>query len=82
MADCAFAPDGTLYAADNIFGMNEVYRIDNWADPAHAKLTEIGQLGVGFPEGIAVKDNEIWRMSDTGGAPSMMAKFRCTAVGR
>jgi hypothetical protein len=82
MADCAFAPDGTLYAADNIFGVNEVYRVDNWADPAHAKLTEIGQLGVGFPEGIAVKGNEIWRMSDTGGAPSMMAKFRCTAPGR
>lgn len=82
MADCAFAPDGTLYAADNIFGMNEVYRIDHWADPAQAKVTEIGQLGVGFPEGIAVKDNEIWRMSDTGGAPSMMGKFRCSAPGR
>jgi outer membrane protein assembly factor BamB len=82
MADCAFAPDGSLYTANNMFGMSEVARIDDWAVPARAKVTVIGQMGVGFPEGIAVRGDDVYRLSDTGGSPSMMAKFRCRAPGR
>jgi hypothetical protein len=82
LADCAFSPTGTLYAADNMFGNSTVYRIDGWADPATATAVPIGDLGVGFPEAIAVAGDVIYRLSDTGGSPSMMAKFRCAAAGR
>jgi hypothetical protein len=82
LADCAFSPAKTLYAGTNIFGSSAVYRIDGWANPATARVVEIGELGVGFPEVIAVTGDFIYRMSDMGGSPSMMAKFRCVASGR
>jgi outer membrane protein assembly factor BamB len=82
LADCAFSPKGTLYAANNMFGNSTVYRIDGWADPATAKVVPIGDLGLGFPEAIAASDGLIYRLSDTGGSPSMMVKFRCSAAGR
>ncbi|HTL32196.1 MAG TPA: hypothetical protein VL326_03675 [Kofleriaceae bacterium] len=82
LADCAFSPTGTLYAANNMFGNSTVYRVDGWADPWSAHVVPIGDLGLGFPEGIAVSGEIIYRLSDTGGSPSMMAKFRCTASGR
>jgi hypothetical protein len=82
LADAAFSDDGTLWAADNAFGFSTVYRVDNWADPAHAHVVSLGPLGVGFPEVIAVRGDAIIRMSDTGGAPSLMAKFRCRPAAR
>lgn len=82
LADCAFTEDGTLYAADNVFGLSQVYRIEMWADPAEAKVVPLEQLGVGFPEVIAARGDVIYRMSDTGGAPSLMVKFRCRPIAR
>ncbi|HSD87231.1 MAG TPA: hypothetical protein VLB44_06940 [Kofleriaceae bacterium] len=78
VADCAFSPEGDLYAANNIFGMGNVFRIDGWSDPAHAKITLVDSPSVGFPEVVAVRGDLVYRMSDTGGAPSLMGKFRCT----
>jgi outer membrane protein assembly factor BamB len=80
LADCAFAGNGTLWAGDNLLGMSEVYRIDGWAQPTTAKVVPIDILGVGFPEVIAVRSDVIYRMSDTGGEPSLMAKFRCQGI--
>jgi hypothetical protein len=82
LGDCAFSPEGQLYVGNNMFGMSTVYRIDGWQDPAQAKVVMVGELGLGFPEVIAVAGDVIYRMSDTGGSPSMMAKFRCSAPGR
>jgi hypothetical protein len=82
VADCAYAPDGTLWAGNNTFGLSNVFRIDHEADPAHAQVVSIGSVGVGFPEVIAARGDVLYRMSDTGGSPSLMAKFRCTANGR
>ena len=78
LADCAFDDRGQLWAGNNFFDRSEVYRIDDWRDPAHAKVVEVGSLGVGFPEVIAVRGDIVYRMSDTGGSPSLMSKFRCT----
>jgi hypothetical protein len=78
VADCAFAPDGTLWAGNNLFGMSQVFRVDE----AHATVASIGPLGTGFPEVLAVRGDVIFRMSDTGGSPSLMAKFRCTGSTR
>jgi hypothetical protein len=77
VADAAFSPEGQLYVGNNMFGLATVYRIDNWKDPANAKVVEIGELGVGFPEVVAARGDSMYRLSDTGGSPSMMVKFRC-----
>jgi len=77
LADCAFAEDDRLFVGANVLGTDQVVRIDGWATPATAKVIAIGPLGVGFPEVIAARGDMIWRMSDAGGAPSLMAKYRC-----
>ena len=77
LADCAFSDDDTLLVGSNLFDLAHVYRIDGWRDPATAKVITVGMLGVGFPETIAARGDIIYRMSDTGGAPSLMAKYRC-----
>ncbi len=78
LADCAFGDDGTLYAGSNLFDMSRVFRVEGWTAPETAKVVEIASLGIGFPETLAVRGDVIYRMSDTGGAPSLMTKFRCS----
>ncbi len=82
LADCAFDASGALYVANNLFGLSTVSRIDNWRDPQRATITPIGSLGGGFPEGLAVDGDVFYRFSDTGGAPSLMGKFRCARSAR
>jgi outer membrane protein assembly factor BamB len=77
LADCTFSDDDTLWAGSNLFDLGEVYRVSGWDDPAAARLERVGALAIGFPEVIAVRGDTVYRMSDTGGAPSMMARFRC-----
>ena len=77
LGDCAFSDDGTLWAGSNLFDMSKVYRIDGWTAPESAQAVDIASLGIGFPETLAVRGDVIYRMSDTGGAPSLMMKFRC-----
>jgi hypothetical protein len=76
LADCTYDDAGTLWAADNTFGLAQVFRIDGGSAVPFAKL------GPGFPEVIAVRDDVFYRMSDLGGAPSLMAKFRCSAIAK
>jgi outer membrane protein assembly factor BamB len=77
IADCAFADDGTLWVGSNLFDLAQVYRVEGWDAPKTAKVTPFAQLGIGFPEVIAVRGDVVYRMSDTGGSPSLLAKFRC-----
>jgi hypothetical protein len=77
LADCAFSEDGTLWAGSNMFDMSRVYRITDWQDPGRAKIERIGPLPIGFPETLAVRGDTVYRMSDMGGSPSLMARFRC-----
>jgi hypothetical protein len=78
MADCAFADDGrTLYTANNIIGLFDVQRVDNWQDAGAAKVVDLGKMGTGNPEAIAVRGKDFYRMSDSGGAPSYMWHYRC-----
>jgi hypothetical protein len=74
LADCTYDEAGTLWAADNLFGMSQVDRVQP------PNVEPVAQIGVGFPEVLAVRGDIFYRMSDTGGAPSLVAKFRCTAV--
>lgn len=76
-ADCAFSEAGVLWVGSNLFDKANVYRVSGWQDPAHAHVDNLGTLGIGFPETIAIRGDVIYRMSDTGGAPSLMAKYRC-----
>lgn len=87
IADCAFARDGTLYVGSNLFDLARVYQVDGWRDPATATVRDLGSLGTGFPEALAVAPApgggggagiDVWRLSDTGGAgPSLAKKYRC-----
>lgn len=77
IADCAFSDTDALYVGSNLFDGGRVYRVADWSDPAKARVEKIGELGIGFPETIAARGDVIYRMSDTGGAPSMMTKHRC-----
>jgi hypothetical protein len=77
LADCAFGDDDTLWAGSNTFDLNHVYRVTHWDDPASAQVEQVASLGVGFPELIAVRGDVIYRMSDMGGTPSLMARYRC-----
>ncbi|HSK05102.1 MAG TPA: hypothetical protein VK932_27825, partial [Kofleriaceae bacterium] len=77
VADCAFSEDGRLYVGSNMFDAGNVYRVTGWEDPARARVATLGPLLVGFPETLAVRGDVIYRMSDTGGAPSHMKKYRC-----
>jgi hypothetical protein len=84
VADCALALDDpdTLWIGDNLFGGNAVSRVTGWRDLAHAKIEEVGLYGVGFSEGLAVNGDTLYRLSDMGGTPSLMAKFRCAPPAR
>jgi hypothetical protein len=77
LADCAFADDGTLWVGSNMFDLGHVYRVAQWDDPARAQVEQVGSLGVGFPEGIAARGDVVYRMSDMGGTPSLIARYRC-----
>jgi hypothetical protein len=85
LTGCDLAPDGSAWAGTNLFGASTVYRVTGWAHPDRAVLEEIGQLGPGFPESIAVAAPPddgaggaiVYRFSDMGGAPSAVAKYRC-----
>ena len=78
MADCAFDDADHLYVGANLFGLSHVYRVDGWQATETAHLVDLGVLGSGFPEVVAVRGDVVYRMSDTGGSPSEMAKFRCS----
>jgi outer membrane protein assembly factor BamB len=77
LADCAFGDDGSLWAGSNLFDMANVYAVTGWDDPATAKSTLLAAIGIGFPETLAVRGDIFYRMSDTGGAPSLLARYRC-----
>jgi hypothetical protein len=77
IADCAFHDDGSLWVGSNMFDLGRVYRVSHWDTPASAQIERVGALPVGFPETLAVRGDVVYRMSDMGGSPSMMAKFRC-----
>lgn len=77
LADCTFGDDGAVWAASNLFDASRVYRVTHWETPAAAEVERIGSLPIGFPELIAVRGDVVYRMSDTGVAPSLMARYRC-----
>jgi hypothetical protein len=72
MAACDITADGAVWTGDNLFGANLVRRI------VGGEVTASAALGVGFPEAMAIApDGTIYRFSDTSGAPSKAARFRC-----
>lgn len=83
LADCAFGDDGALYVGNNLFGLARTFRVEKLDDPQNVQITDLGTLGTGFPETVAVRGDVVYRMSDTGGdGASLMLKFRCPRSGR
>jgi hypothetical protein len=77
LADCAFGDDDTLWAGSNLFDLGNAYRVTHWDDPANAQVERVAALAIGFPELIAARGDVVYRMSDMGGSPSLMARYRC-----
>ncbi len=82
VADCAIDDHGVLWVGANIHELNKLYRVDNWHDPANARVVALDSFGVGNSEVLAVRGDTIYRMSDLDVAPSLMGKFRCRAAAR
>jgi outer membrane protein assembly factor BamB len=82
VADCAIDERGTLWVGANIHELNKLYRVDNWHEPAQARVVALDSVGVGNSEVLAVRGDTFYRMSDLDTAPSLMAKFRCKAASR
>jgi hypothetical protein len=78
LADCAFGDDGALWLGSNLFDLGRVYRVAAWDEPAAARGELVGALEIGNPEVLAVRGDVVYRMSDMNGAPSAMARWRCT----
>ncbi|HUQ05466.1 MAG TPA: hypothetical protein VM261_23350 [Kofleriaceae bacterium] len=75
LAACDLAADGTIWTGDNLFGRSVVRRVSG------GEVVDSAALGAGFPEAMTVApDGTIYRFSDTGGAPSVVAKYRCTGA--
>jgi len=79
LADCAFDNHGGLWAGSNMFDLGRVYRVIDWQTPERADVQRVAALALGFPETLAVRDDIVYRMSDMGGSPSLMARYRCPA---
>jgi hypothetical protein len=72
LAACDLAADGTVWTGDNLFGRSAVRRVKD------GQVVDSATLGAGFPEAMAIApDGTIYRFSDTGGAPSVVAAYRC-----
>jgi hypothetical protein len=78
LADCAFSETGELFAGSNVYELGRVYRVGGWADPKTVTIEEITGVAIGNSEVIAIRGDVVYRMSDSNGAPSLLAKFRCT----
>ncbi|HRC57319.1 MAG TPA: hypothetical protein PKU97_15405 [Kofleriaceae bacterium] len=81
LSDCNIDGD-TLWLGSNLFELNRVRRVEKWSTPERAVVTELGALGVGSAEAIAVAGEVLFRLSDTQTSPSLVAKFRCGPVGK
>jgi len=72
LAACDVTGDGTLWTGDNLFGAQTVRRAGQAAGWG---------LGPGFPEAMAIAPGGIvYRFSDSGGAPSGAARYRCPGI--
>lgn len=79
LTGCDFEPDGPgLWAGTNLFGGSRVYRITGWQDPGAARVREVGALGSGFPEALALAPGgRLYRFADLGGATSLVDRYIC-----
>jgi hypothetical protein len=79
LSGCHYTGGGDeLWAGTNLFGANTVYRVTGTSDPASAQISEIGRLGPGFCEAIALApDGRMFRFSDSGLSPSFCESFTC-----
>ncbi|MEM9488139.1 MAG: hypothetical protein AAGC55_03285 [Myxococcota bacterium] len=65
-----------LWLGSNLFGLSRVHRVTGWQRDA-VVIGNVGTLGSGFPEAIAVYQDAIYRFSDTAAATSLADKYLC-----
>lgn len=78
LSGCHFDEEGRLWFGNNVFAANAVGVVEGWAQPASARVTRIGAMGLGFQEAIAVgPGGAVYRFSDTSRSPSLLSKHIC-----
>ncbi len=78
LSGCHFDEEGRLWFGNNVFAANAVGFVTGHQQPESAVITRVGSLGLGFPEAIAVgPKGQVYRFSDTMGAPSLLDKYIC-----
>ncbi len=77
VSGCSILPGGDLLVGTNLFGGNAVYRVTG-AGGDHPEIRLMDRLGPGFGEAVVAGPNGVvYRFSDMGGSPSMMARYQC-----
>lgn len=76
LGDCAIEGE-VLWVGSNMLELNQVRRVVGWRTPETAMVEELGTLGAGSGEVIAVFGTDVYRLSDLQNAPSLASKFRC-----
>lgn len=78
LSGCDFDEDERLWFGNNFFAASAIGYVENWQAPADAKIKQVGNIGFGFPESIAVgSGGQVVRASDTRGTPSLLSKYIC-----
>jgi hypothetical protein len=85
LSDCSIDDRNRMVIGANLFDSSNIYTVEDWqswrlTDASTApKISKRIGVGVGFSEVLTAGPGDvIYRMSDASGAPSLMAKFRCS----
>jgi hypothetical protein len=78
LSGCDLDANERLWFGNNFFAASAIGYVENWQSPGDAKIQRVGNIGLGFPEGIAVgSGGQLVRVSDTRGSPSLLSKYIC-----
>lgn len=78
LTGCDFDTQNRLWFGTNFFTLNRIGFVEDWNDLHKRAITQLGAVGLGFCEAIAVgADDEVFRFSDTSGSPSLLSKYIC-----
>ncbi len=78
LTGCHFDENDRLWFGTNFFAANSIGFVEGWQTPKTATITELGPVGFGFDEALAVgPGGAVYRFSDTSASPSLLGKYIC-----
>lgn len=85
LTGCDFVPgaaagsaEDVVWVGSNFFAFNRVFTVAGWQTPASARVAQVGMLGNGFCEAMALAPGgAVYRFSDTANARSLADRYHC-----